>query len=185
MASRAELEVRAAAVSVEQSKYPNDSKLEQAVLYAEKGASYTAGTKASGTLTSTGTAPANNDTVTIGSVTYTFKTTLTSSTAANEVLIGASAAAALDNLKSAINRSAGAGTTYGSLTGAHPTVIATTNTDTTQVVEAIVSGTGANTVGTTDVGSQLSWGSTTLTGGTADSGPRPRTVAQLSGDKNV
>lgn len=185
MPSRAELEVRASAIGVEQANYPNDSKLEQAVIYAEKAASYTPGTAASGTLTSTGTAPANNDTVTIGSVTYTFKTTLTSSTAANQVLIGASAAAALDNLKSAINRTAGAGTTYGSLTGAHPTVTATTNTDTTQVVVARVTGTGANSVATTEASSQLSWGAATLAGGTADAGPRPAVAAQLSGGKNI
>lgn len=36
MPSRAELVVRAAAVNVDQTAYPNDSKLEQKVLYAEK-----------------------------------------------------------------------------------------------------------------------------------------------------
>lgn len=36
MASRAELELRAAAVDVTPSSYPNDSKLEQIVLYKEK-----------------------------------------------------------------------------------------------------------------------------------------------------
>jgi len=36
MASRAELELRASAVNVVVADYPNDSKLEQAVIYAEK-----------------------------------------------------------------------------------------------------------------------------------------------------
>jgi len=36
MASRAELELRAAAVNVTASSYPNDSKLEQKVLYEEQ-----------------------------------------------------------------------------------------------------------------------------------------------------
>lgn len=36
MPSRAELELRAAAVNVTAANYPNDSKLEQAVIYAEK-----------------------------------------------------------------------------------------------------------------------------------------------------
>lgn len=35
MASRKELELRAAACNVNQANYPNDSKLEQAVIYAE------------------------------------------------------------------------------------------------------------------------------------------------------
>lgn len=35
MASRKELELRAAAVNVNAANYPNDSKLEQAVIYAE------------------------------------------------------------------------------------------------------------------------------------------------------
>lgn len=36
MPSRAELNLRAGAVNVDQTTYPNDSKLEQAVIYAEK-----------------------------------------------------------------------------------------------------------------------------------------------------
>lgn len=36
MPSRAELELRAAAVNVTPANYPNDSKFEQAVIYAEK-----------------------------------------------------------------------------------------------------------------------------------------------------
>lgn len=48
MPSRAELELRAAAVNIAVSSYPNDSKLEQAVIYAEKNltASTAATTKA-------------------------------------------------------------------------------------------------------------------------------------------
>lgn len=121
------------------------------------------GVQATQTLTSTGTAPANNDTVTIGSKVYTFKTTLTG--AADEVLIGASAAIALDNLKSAINATAGAGTTYGTGTVAHTQVTATTNTDTTQVVQAISYGTVGNAIATTETSAQLSWGAATLANG--------------------
>lgn len=186
MPSRAELEVRASAIAVEQSKYSNDSKLEQAVLYAEKAASYTPGTAASGTLTSDATAPSDGETVTIDGVVYTFKTALTASTTAGQVLIGGSAAIALDNLKAAINNAGGVpGTDYGSLTGAHPTVTATTNTNTTQVVAAIVTGTGANSIATTETSAHLSWGAATLGSGTADAGPRPAIVARLSGDKNI
>lgn len=36
MASRAELELRAAPLNITVANYPNDSKLEQAVIYAEK-----------------------------------------------------------------------------------------------------------------------------------------------------
>lgn len=186
MPSRAELEVRASAIAVEQANYPNDSKLEQAVLYAEKNATYTAGTAASGTLTSDATAPSDGDTVTIGPVVYTFKTALTASTTANQVLIGVSAAVALDNLKAAINNAGGTpGTDYGSLTDAHPTVSATTNTNTTQLVVARVTGTGANAIPTTETSSHLSWGAVTLASGTADAGPRAFMVARLAGDKNI
>lgn len=122
-------------------------------------------TAASGTLTSNGTAPADGATVTIGSQTYTFKTALTAATTANQVLIGVSAAVALDNLKSAVNKSAGGGTTYGSDTVANAYVTATTNTDTTQLFVAKVGGVLANDVATTETSATLSWGAATLTGG--------------------
>ncbi len=160
--NRAFLNLVARAVNLDASSYVNDSKLEQAVIYALKNTAGDA-VKAEGTLTSTGTAPANNDTVTIGGYTYTFKTALTG--AAFEVLIGASAAAALDNLKSAINATAGAGTTYGTGTYAHPDVTATTNTDTTQLVVARLAGTAGNAIASTEVSSQLSWGAATLASG--------------------
>lgn len=120
---------------------------------------------ATGTLTSNGTAPADGATVTIGNRVYTFKTALTAATTANEVLIGVSAATALDNLKAAVNKAAGGGTTYGSDTVAHADVTATTNTDTTQVFEARVAGALANGIDTTETSATLSWGAATLTGG--------------------
>jgi predicted RecA/RadA family phage recombinase len=125
----------------------------------------TAETKASGTITSDATAPSDGDTVTIGSTVYTYKTALTEPAEAYEVLIGASAAAALDNLKAAINADeAGAGTTFGTGTVAHPTVEATTNTNTTQVVVAKTAGSAGNDIATTEASTHLAWGATTLFG---------------------
>lgn len=127
-----------------------------------------AGVKATQTLTTTGTF-SNGETVTAGDVTYTMVTTL--SGAKNEVLIGASAAASLDNLKSAINATAGEGTTYGTGTVANPKVTATTNGDTTQVVEAYEVGTYGNAIATTETAANASWGDDTL-----DSGAEPSTL---------
>lgn len=134
------------------------------------------GSHAESVLTSDTTAPENDSTVVIGARTYTYKTTLTG--AANEVLIGASAAEALDNLKSAINASAGAGTTYGTGTVAHEFVVATDNADTTQKIVARIPGTAANALATTETSEHLSWADTTLGGGTGDSNPgvAPETV---------
>lgn len=66
-------------------------------------------------LTSNGTNPANNATITIGDVAtggkvYTFKTTLTP--AEGEVFIGSNATTTMANLAAAINRTAGDGTLY-------------------------------------------------------------------------
>ena len=121
-----------------------------------------AGVKASGTLTASGVFAAG-ETVTIGDRTYTFRTALTG--VANEVLIGANAAASLDNLKAAINGDAGAGTTYGTGTQAHSNVTATTNTDTTQVVEFWKVGTEGNALVTTETGDNAAWGAGTLASG--------------------
>lgn len=117
------------------------------------------------TLTSDATAPSDGDTVTIDTVTYTFKTALTIPNVAYEVLIGASAAAALDNIKSAVNLTDNTGTVYSANTLIHPTVTATTNTNTTQVFAAKVPGTAGNAIATTEASSHLSFGAATLAGG--------------------
>lgn len=124
----------------------------------------TAETKATGTITSDATAPSDGDTVTIGSTVYTFKTALSEPAEAYEVLIGESAAVALDNLKSAINATTGEGSTYSTGTEAHPTVEATTNSNTTQVVQALTAGAAGNDIATTETSSHLAWGATTLFG---------------------
>jgi len=126
------------------------------------GGTTSAGVKATQTLTASGVF-LNNETVTIAGLVYTFKTTLTG--AKDEVLIGVSAAASLDNLKSAINATAGEGTTYGTGTIANNYVTATTNDDTTQIVEAIRIGEYGNAFTTTETGADASWGAGTLTGG--------------------
>lgn len=207
MPSRAELVNRANAVGLDPTTIPNDSKLEQKVIWLETNASTYAGTlatatltstgvapsdgdqvlvgtsaqggitytfktalsevKASATLTSTGTSPADGDTVTIRGLTYTFKTALSSPAQAFEVLIGANAAVALDNLKIAINDTGGTeGTEYGVGTYAHPYVTATTNTNTTQVVEA--RDFGAITYSVSETSAQLSWGASALASGVAN-----------------
>lgn len=121
--------------------------------------------QATSVLTSDATAPSDGDTVTIDTTVYTFKTALTIPNVANEVLIGASAAAALDNLKSAINLTDATGTTYSSNTKIHPTCTATTNTNTEQTVVAKLPGTAGNAIVTSENSTHLSWTGTTLAGG--------------------
>lgn len=76
------------------------------------------------------TNPANNDTLTIGNVTYTFKTALSTGPAIpNEVFIGALATDTRDNTVAAITAGAGAGTKYGTGTTAHPLVTAAAATN--------------------------------------------------------
>src|SRR6185503_2366516 len=124
-----------------------------------------AGVKATATLTSSGVFQ-NTETVTIGTTVYTFVTALsTGPTVAYEVLIGASAAASLDNLKSAVNATAGVGTTYSTGTAIHPTVTATTNADTTQVFEAKTLGTAGNLIATTETAANNAFGGLTMAGG--------------------
>lgn len=161
MPSRAELEIRAAAVGIDPSTVHNDSVLEQQVLYNEKNADASTGAKADGTLTSTGTNASDGNTVTIGEVVYRLKDTPEQ---AYDVQIGADAATTLDNLKAAINASGTPGTEYFEGTHAHPLVTATTNTNTTQVVVARDERWG-NSIATTAVGASLSWDNATLTGG--------------------
>lgn len=120
-------------------------------------------------LTSNGTRPSNGQTVTLGATVYTFKTTLAS---AYDILIdpdateSIGAAKTLDNLKSAVNATAGEGTTYGTGTLIHPDVTATTNTDTTQIFVAKVIGEGGLSIVTTDTSANLSFTGATMGFGT-------------------
>lgn len=109
----------------------------------------------------------DGDTTTIGSTVYRAKTTPAQ---AYDVALGASDAIFLDNLKLAINASGvGDGSDYYAGTLAHPSVVATTNTDTTQKVVARATGTSANALATTATGGTLTWADTTLGGATGDS----------------
>jgi len=115
---------------------------------------------ANATLTSDETAPSDGDTVTIGDTVYTFRTTLTTdpSTVPFEVLIGVSAAVALDNLKLAIDAGAGEGTEYSTGTTEHETVSGSTNTDTTQLVVADANGPDGNEIPVSTTSAHLTWG---------------------------
>lgn len=214
MPSRQELNRRARNVGIDPANYPNDSKLEQRVIYEEGNTATETGALAVGTLTSDATAPTDGDTVTIGIAgqgqkvytfktaltevkasqtltgtgvfsdgervnvngqSYVFKTALSSPAVANEVLIGADLAASLDNLKLAINGgsttfptaadASGAGSTWSTGTVRHPRVAATTNTNTTQVVQATVPGTDGNKISVSENAANASWGADNLAGG--------------------
>jgi hypothetical protein len=122
---------------------------------------------ATGTLTSDATNVSDGDTVTIDTVVYRFKNTLAQ---AFDVKIGADAAGSLVNLKKAINGSGISGTDYYAGTTTHNSVIATTITATTLVVQSLLLGTGGNSIATTETSSHLSWGGATLASGTGATG---------------
>ena len=130
--------------------------------------------KATGTLTSNGTAPSNGDTVKVGGTTYTFETTLTASTSANQILIGGSATVALANLVNAINgnyldTNGTAGTAgYGTLTTANGEVTAADTTPGSLItLTAATAGIVGNGYALTGGDTLTASGSGDLTGGTA------------------
>jgi hypothetical protein len=159
------------------SSYTQDTMFTRNQMFAQFGTTLAnaAGTAAFTTLTSTGTNPADGDTILIGTfngptIVYTFKTALTG--AAYEIFIGASASVTLDNIKSAINDTGTEGTNYGFNTTAHPSVVATTKTATTLLITANQSGTAGNSITTTKTGTQLSFTAGTLASG-AGTAPTP------------
>lgn len=178
--SRAFLNLVGAALGVSRTAYQNDADFENVLLYLLKNHDTVTGAVGTGTLTSTGTAPADGDTVTIGSVTYRFKTTPAQ---AYDVAIGASAAVALDNLKAAVNGTGTPGTEYYAGTQAHPLVTATTNTDTTQVFDSRFKAI-TNSIATTETSGQLSFGGATLASGLPGMvAPNAADVAAVSGGR--
>ena len=130
------------------------------------GANFTAGVAAHGTLTFSGNAAAN-DTVTVGTKTYTFVSTLSGS--ANEVLIGGTTAQSILNLQAAINAApGGAGVAYGAGTVANTAAYGSAVTGTTLTVTANVNGTDGNTIATSATGGgNETFGAADLAGGVA------------------
>lgn len=184
MPSRAELETRAAAVSVTAANYPNDSKLEQAVIYAEKQRTPgTAEVKAEKTLTLSGNAVAG-ETVTIGGRVYTFVATAVNNATPNQVLVGAAATNSLDNLKAAIvGDPAGVRTLYSQGTTKHPLVDVSGKTATTVVVRAAEAGAGGTAIDTAETMTNGSWANTTA--GVTGTAPTERSKGAISGGANV
>lgn len=108
--------------------------------------------------------------VTVRDVTYTFVDALSEDEAEaipNQVLFGADSAAALDNLKLAVNGGATEGTNYSTGTEQPDDVLATTNTDTAQTFEAQTLGEPGNEyeVSETLANGSFGVGITTFTGG--------------------
>lgn len=122
--------------------------------------------KASQTLTFAANA-VDAETVTVGGVVYTWESGTLD--VANEVFVGATAAASAQNLFDAINRTGTPGVQYGSATVANPQVRAIAVTATTVVVQALVPGTVGNLIVSTEVMTQGSWGAGLLAGGTGSS----------------
>lgn len=126
----------------------------------------TAPVAASQTLTSNNTNVSNNDYVDIDGVRYTYKTALTASTTAYEVLIGADADASHLNLARALNGSGSPGTHYGSLTPVNKRVAASeTITAHVLTVSAKEPGAWGNGIKVSKSAATLTWGSTTLANG--------------------
>ncbi len=117
--------------------------------------------KATGTITSSGVNVSVGDRVTIDTKVYTFTGV---PAVEGEVDIGITAAESLDHLKAAINHTGTPGVDY-VCANAHPTVEATTNTDTTQTLESILGGVAGNLIALTTTAVTYSVSAATLTGG--------------------
>jgi len=124
---------------------------------------------ATGIVTSDNTIPTDGDTITIGNKIYTFKTALTPTE--GQVLINASAVAAVTNLIRAINHTGTPNTDY-SCAAAHTQVQATVNTTLITNIIALVSGVAGNAIAMSDTASTRFTEDATLTNGAEDRGSR-------------
>jgi len=109
--------------------------------------------------------PSNDETVTLGATTYTFKTTLTP--AANEVLIDTDVEATLENLLNAVNAGPGSGTKYGTGTTQNASAQFTVGPSVGQQLTATANTAGAagNSIASTDTCADGVWSAATLLGG--------------------
>lgn len=115
--------------------------------------------------------PANNDTITLDGVTYTFKSPFVD--AAGNVAIGAAVTNTIDNLCAAINGDAGAGTLYGTGTTASVNTSALNIENDQMRAVANTPGTAGNAIAIAESCANASWqsGNVFLTGGLDIPGP--------------
>jgi len=135
------------------------------------------GVSAGGILTASGGGPANNDVVVIGSTYYKFTNSdvdagTPAGTSANPwlVALGADTEEAMSNLGRAINGESGSSEspTASSNISPNPDVQTSVITATTVSVVALFPGEAGNSIETTETGTNLAWGSGTLTGGSGN-----------------
>lgn len=123
----------------------------------------TQGIHAVSVITSDATNVAEDEVTVVGARTYRWRNTLAQ---VDDIKIGADAEASLVVLKKAINGTGIAGTDYFAGTVAHTLVTATTNTNTTQVIEYVTAGViGNGLVAVSDTLTDGAWSDTTLAGG--------------------
>ncbi len=108
----------------------------------------------------------DGDEITIGDITYTWKTALSEDAVPYEVLIGENNSASAANLQKAITAGATAGTNYSTGTVAHPLVTATVSSNVVTVT--------AKTKGV--VGNEIEWAFTPATEGTSNVTLEPETA---------
>lgn len=137
--------------------------------FAFRGVKQTFGVKATGTLTGTGNFSLN-DSVTIGSKTYTFKA---AASQPYQVVLGGDLATSLDKLTKALSGTGTPGVDYGVGTEAHGDVTSAHDA-TTLTVTAVTGGADGNAIPTTETSTAASWGGTTLDGGGAQTTEFPR-----------
>lgn len=191
MPSRNELAIRAGAVGFDHTTIPNDSKLEQKVLWLEKRQTTITGTAPTTTLTTTGVF-SDGETFTFTSATgarvYTMRTALTSPSVPNEILIGAAATNSLDNIKSAINGTGTIGTDYSNGTTRNSGATAGTKTASTLVI-ASTDTNALGSLGTTETAANASFTGATMSAGTLGSFAGSTNTSTggrgISGDKNT
>lgn len=131
--------------------------------------------------------PSDGEIVTIAGTAYTFKTTLTASTTADQVLIGASGNTAATNLAAAITGGAGSGVGYGSLTVTNANVTASA-TGGAVTITAITAGTAGNAFTAVESGTasgNIAITSTNLTGGAAAVTTNPNVTNDLLSAANA
>jgi hypothetical protein len=121
-------------------------------------------TFAQGTITSDTVNVSDGDTVTIGSITYTFRSGVLTGQPAYAVNMGGSAAGSLIFLELAINGAAPSGAVSPG-TNAHPDVIALTPTATVLTLQARKGGSGGNAIALSEASSHLVVGGANLAGG--------------------